>query len=720
MAMTRESAFLPTIKCSQCGAQVEISMMGEHICATGGDEQSSKSPRKLVPVDIDAANKPYAQQAPRTPMNLGSHNSPGGLFAEPAQGRSSELYSSSDNGSEGYVPSPLSARRSNGHGGLNESDTYTMEPLPSPGAGVLQRMDNITPGPFDHRRPSAAGSVSSGRPFASGSVSPSFANSLAPTSPYPEERPGTGYSMRSTGSGENMAPPRLPRKDGYEGFGPPLRSETELQPPARLVPLDRSETFPRASLSTEPPARTPSAPGTRSSDSRQSPRSMHGRQPSMGPDTSRKPPPRKSLIRPARGNPGSVDLAREFGVGNPYHTPSDSASSATSAFSGPSFASSQTSPSRTHSRQDVPDFLRQPRPKDNTPKPLDITPKPLDIPRQSTLRAGPMTSPRTPSPLADSPGELAVVDENTFSRSFGSSRSPTAAGEPLATSPQQPASNDRWGSPPDSLHMKPAPAPPVPKSTGDSNYRGDCKACGQPIKGKSVSSADGRLTGKYHKACFVCTTCAEPFTSAEFYVLDDRPYCEQHYHKLNGSLCGGCGRGIEGQFVADESSTKYHLSCFSCLDCGRSLTEGYFEVDGRAYCEQDALYRVNSAPPPAPMYNNSPPPGPYPYGGGGGGYGRPGPPPGPGPYGPPPRRPTGGGGPMPPRPMGLPSGPGPSSGSLRPRGPNPNGMPRPYPGPPGARRPGPGPGGPGMPHPSKGGFAPRPQMNKRSTRLGMM
>lgn len=38
MAMPRESAFLPTIKCSQCSAQVEISMMGEHICeGAGGD-----------------------------------------------------------------------------------------------------------------------------------------------------------------------------------------------------------------------------------------------------------------------------------------------------------------------------------------------------------------------------------------------------------------------------------------------------------------------------------------------------------------------------------------------------------------------------------------------------------------------------------------------------------------------------------------------------------
>ncbi|KAG8427835.1 hypothetical protein J3459_006295 [Metarhizium acridum] len=72
----------------------------------------------------------------------------------------------------------------------------------------------------------------------------------------------------------------------------------------------------------------------------------------------------------------------------------------------------------------------------------------------------------------------------------------------------------------------------------------------------------------YHKACFVCTTCTEPFSSSVFYVLDDKPYCEQHYHELNGSLCGDCGRGIEGQYLEDEARVKYHVGCFRCLDCG--------------------------------------------------------------------------------------------------------------------------------------------------------
>lgn len=35
----RISTFLPTIKCSSCGQQVEISMMGDHVCGTGARER---------------------------------------------------------------------------------------------------------------------------------------------------------------------------------------------------------------------------------------------------------------------------------------------------------------------------------------------------------------------------------------------------------------------------------------------------------------------------------------------------------------------------------------------------------------------------------------------------------------------------------------------------------------------------------------------------------
>jgi hypothetical protein len=141
---------------------------------------------------------------------------------------------------------------------------------------------------------------------------------------------------------------------------------------------------------------------------------------------------------------------------------------------------------------------------------------------------------------------------------------------------------------------------------------------------------------------------------------------------LNGSLCGACSRGIEGQYLEDETSLKYHVGCFRCLDCGQSLSDGYYEVDGVSYCEKCALRRVHNTwqaqqpPPPA-----APEPAPYQQG-------RPAPPRGP---------------------IGLPSHPGP-----RGRG-----------------------GGRGGPPPTRGPFPPRPGMgpggpklNKRMTRLGMM
>ncbi|KAG7125166.1 Paxillin-like protein 1 like [Verticillium longisporum] len=256
-------------------------------------------------------------------------------------------------------------------------------------------------------------------------------------------------------------------------------------------------------------------------------------------------------------------------------------------------------------------------------------------------------------------------------------RSPLAAGPndynraPVETHIRQQAS-----SPPRDL--LPRPSTRKPSDPAVQSSRGNCKSCGDPIKGKSISSADGRLTGRYHKACFVCTTCTEPFSSAEFYVHNDKPYCEQHYHKLNGSLCGSCGRGIEGQYLEDEESIKYHVGCFRCGDCGMSLSNGYFEVDGKAFCERDAWKRVQQPDgPPRGMARS------------------------PGPQGPPGAR---RGGPPPMGPgmgskMGPPMGPG---------GPG-RGGPRPAIGLPRGQRLAPG-----------ANLAPMPRMNKRMTRLGMM
>lgn len=205
--------------------------------------------------------------------------------------------------------------------------------------------------------------------------------------------------------------------------------------------------------------------------------------------------------------------------------------------------------------RDLPPLPAQPPPFD---KPSTLSarrpgPPPPDS-RYDPAIQGPRSQPRSQSPLSSPTWGNSSRDDPAVQ---GSRRAPTTA--------QRPA----------------------PQST-----RGDCKACRLPITGKSISSADGRLTGRYHKACFVCTTCTKPFASSTFYVIDDAPYCELHYHKLNGSLCGSCGVGIEGQYLEDEATKKYHPGCFRCGDCGKVLQDGYFEVNGEAFCERDAWKRV--------------------------------------------------------------------------------------------------------------------------------
>lgn len=112
---------------------------------------------------------------------------------------------------------------------------------------------------------------------------------------------------------------------------------------------------------------------------------------------------------------------------------------------------------------------------------------------------------------------------------------------------------------------------PLPNSAPNPHSRppkkpskGNCRGCGELIHGKSVSSADGRLTGRYHKHCFVCSTCKDPFQTADFYILEDKPYCARHYHLLNNSICTGCDEGIEGQYLETELKQKFHPKCFTC------------------------------------------------------------------------------------------------------------------------------------------------------------
>ncbi|GJC98172.1 LIM domain-containing protein [Colletotrichum higginsianum] len=551
MALPRESSFMPAIKCSSCGLQVEISMMGEHICSGPGAERSYGQP---PPLD----NTKYGRMAPPTlDTSAATISTPRGLWG---------FDDGDDFGSDQMYP--------------NEQ----RKQAPS----LLQRMNTIAPGPFEMgKRPGGA------RAAAKNAFTPARQDSLTPEDNMAGDRPLTSASNNSSiSSGSSnaggIAPPRLPRKNGYGGFGPPGTTPDEIEPEAFVT---RAGTFPRPNESAELHVRTPSAPGTRSDRLRGSPGpGEHERKPSMGPDTSRPPPPRKSLLRPTTaGRDGAppVDLANEFGAANPYHTPSASTSSGASLFShgrqASSQSSSQSSPANPRSRRNPSDVNNL----DNLMNDIESSMAAMHSPKDE------MPPPPPPKPAAQSQPSRRAPPSVDLRNDPAIQGSRPRARSPLATPDYDPRNPmDRYNQ----HERQPSDVRSVSSPPRNRPSRGNCKSCGDAIKGKSISSADGRLTGRYHKTCFVCTTCREPFSSAEFYVHNDRPYCELHYHKLNGSLCGTCGRGIEGQYLEDEERVKYHVGCFRCGDCGMSLSNGYFEVKGKAYCERDAWRRMQPAP----------------------------------------------------------------------------------------------------------------------------
>ncbi|KAK4168829.1 hypothetical protein QBC43DRAFT_284082 [Cladorrhinum sp. PSN259] len=781
--------------------------------STSTEKQQPRAPPQL---DTSAANRSYTAQGQPSPESLSSGSQPSdqNLSPKTPSGRPGADRTDDDFGPQiaNNSPPPQQPRRVGGYGGLGDGsgngddDQKLSANPPRKTSNLMDRMNNIAPGPFDYgRRPSAS----------------ARSDNL--------ERPGTSASNISTLSvGQG---PRMPRKNGYGGFGPPARSPGGGMDDPPLTP-SRADTFPRMNDSFPAPLRTPSAPFNSatlrpdsrmrlpldsSEDQRLSVMSTQSaRRPSHGPDTSRPPPPRSASFQPKTPGLPTINLAEEFGIGNPYHTPSDSIASSsisdrsTQSERRPSQASSRTSPPRSlasrssgrrpsdtssydsmatdlqpslidrkgkpgmplsplkpplsalrdrqtergydpridpavqnprlgkgmsptpsptvdnDSRDDPAiQFPRPivamspalgpppPRPARSPPRavpaPLDLgdvprparsppraVPAPLDRgdaprPARSPPRAVPtpldfgdvpaMLRPGNanggaPSPLSPgmpSPrwnGSAQQDDELLFTRPR---ETPTPSPDMIPFSPISPIQNPISRDPREGLRKSPPRAARDPRDDARDksrsghersqsrpqnmavpSSRGDCKACGLPITGKSISSADGRLTGRYHKSCFVCSTCKELFTSATFYVLDDRPYCEQHYHKLNGSLCGSCGKGIEGQYLEDEATKKHHVGCFRCGDCGMALKDGYFEVNGQAFCEKDAWRRVQQ---PLVGNGNRGPPRP---GVPGGGYGLPG---------------------------------GPRAG----------------------------PGGPFGPHGgSKLGPGPRPRMEKRMTRLGML
>ncbi|KAF2153914.1 hypothetical protein K461DRAFT_118486 [Myriangium duriaei CBS 260.36] len=703
MLSARAPSMLPSIKCSNCGDDIDINMMGEHVCRPARRNQdlppvppmprdnpqpqdasritssyffnpsqmssappnNSSKPSKMVPPKIDssAANRPYARKDVYA-SNDGS-TAPGRSNVparKPVDSRamrqqrnpSEDFAPNLDNPFPSFPPASPAVRTPTQNDGFSSPSFFSglkagppaPAPAPAPPAAYEKSANLAPPKQQQPRRPQSPGFQSQPDMDLN---SPSFFSGLKATAP--PARAASPYSQQ--GRDEAKRDEFFTRKptnassysgkNGYNSYG-----AKELVPGSQPSRDDRNG---GPSRPTRPGGEVDNFIASLKEDSRK-PNSANpvGLRPTVSRSNTQKSNPLPGLER-SPSEPVQQSSNRDANRG-----PERSAT--TNDLQGNGYSSY---PTRTSSRSGPRNEARD----SEGPLPALTYGKTgyeghySSNSNSSTASSSNSRDSAFSTGLSTPPSDVSLVSDSKFANN-GSTQNKGYGGNPYSSSaynPYNPYASEEMSKPPQQNGWVPpakayAPSPatdysfdisiyppsskdvtPAPRNNPFSNRdrdqtaprpglqrtetgsttaslkpRHSCRGCKQPIVGKSVKASDGRLTGRYHRPCFVCTTCRAPFTSSQVYVLHDRPYCEYHYHALNSSLCASCDTGIEGQYRETEKREKYHPRCLTCRTCRETLSEEYFEVNSNVYCERHAMAEVRRLAQPGPM-------------GAGGGYG---------------------------------------------------------------------------------------------------
>ncbi|GMG43802.1 unnamed protein product [Ambrosiozyma monospora] len=172
-------------------------------------------------------------------------------------------------------------------------------------------------------------------------------------------------------------------------------------------------------------------------------------------------------------------------------------------------------------------------------------------------------------------------------------KSSSAASRSRGTTPNLPSLPSFPGMVPQ-IQLTTAEEPVIPKPPPEPKFApgtGPCRRCKKEIKPdeKSIWSKDNQLSGQWHRRCFSCYTCKSKFSrGSSCYVYQDQPYCQIHFHELNGSLCRICHKGVEGECLENEIEEVFHPDCLKCDYCGIQIRNDYFLYRRMVLCEEDA------------------------------------------------------------------------------------------------------------------------------------
>ncbi|KAI8069251.1 hypothetical protein BC940DRAFT_298273 [Gongronella butleri] len=109
-----------------------------------------------------------------------------------------------------------------------------------------------------------------------------------------------------------------------------------------------------------------------------------------------------------------------------------------------------------------------------------------------------------------------------------------------------------------------------------------CHYCQTPIEDKSIFA----LNKYYHVGHLFCRECGKPFNeNSTFIEHDGHPYCEKDYLAKFSQKCKGCDETITNEYL-EALGTKWHPTCFVCVDCGKAFENNTFFVRNHLpYCE---------------------------------------------------------------------------------------------------------------------------------------
>ncbi|KAM3876086.1 leupaxin [Diretmus argenteus] len=113
--------------------------------------------------------------------------------------------------------------------------------------------------------------------------------------------------------------------------------------------------------------------------------------------------------------------------------------------------------------------------------------------------------------------------------------------------------------------------------------KGHCASCQKCIVGKMITA----LGEVWHPEHFVCAVCEAELGTRGFFERDGRPYCEKDYHQLFAPRCAYC-KGPIMQNILSAMDQNWHPEHFFCAHCGdRFGPDGFLEKDGKPYCNRD-------------------------------------------------------------------------------------------------------------------------------------